>query len=351
MSRLQDKRILITGASSGVGLAAVEHFAREGADLALLARGEAALTEAAAVAHEHGVEAHVFPADLADRDATCRAVDGARDALGGLDVIVSNAGAVSFGHFLEVDPDDFDRTLAVTFTGAVNLIRAALPELRASRGVIVATSSIMANMPLPAFSSYAAAKHALRGFLNTLQIEESEQRSGVRVAMVSPGPVDTPIYDRATSATGHQPAKLPDAYHPDTIAEALVEAAIAPRHDRIVGAESKLAARLYRHARPAGKLLLVAVDRWFRTGTLPAKQPGALWEALDVARMSGGHPARAAGDAVGFAANLASAAARATRSAPQLLRPVPEEPRRMTKQTAPAQLASGPWVTLGTHRC
>src|SRR5215203_2302934 len=151
MSRLQGQRILITGASSGIGLAAVERFAREGADLALLARGETALTEAAAVAHEHDVQAHLFPVDLADRDATDRAVAAATDALGGLDVVVSNAGAVSFGHFLEVDADDFDRTLAVTFTGAVNLIRAALPELRESRGVIVATTSIMATMPLPAF--------------------------------------------------------------------------------------------------------------------------------------------------------------------------------------------------------
>ena len=228
MSRLNGKRILITGASSGVGLAAVERFAREGAELALVARGEAALVEAAAVAHEYGVAAHVFAADLADRSAATAAVEAAADRLGGLDVLVSNAGAVSFGHFLEVAPDDFDRTVAVTFTGAVNVIRAALPELRKTRGVIVATSSIMARMPLPAFSSYTAAKHALRGLLTTLQIEEREQGTGVRVAMVSPGPVNTPIYDRATSATGRQPAVLPDAYHPEAIAEVLVEAALSP---------------------------------------------------------------------------------------------------------------------------
>src|SRR4051812_47128494 len=177
MSRLQGKRILLSGASSGIGLAAVERLARAGADLALVARGERALAEAAAVAHEHGVQAHVLPADLADRDAARAAVEAAVGALGGLDVVVSNAGAVSFGHFLEVDPVDFDRAVAVTFTGAVNLIRAALPELRRSRGVIVATSSIMATVPLPAFSSYTAAKHALRGFLNALQIEEREQRT------------------------------------------------------------------------------------------------------------------------------------------------------------------------------
>jgi NAD(P)-dependent dehydrogenase (short-subunit alcohol dehydrogenase family) len=334
MPRLRNKRILITGASSGIGLAAVERFAREGADLALAARGEAALAEAAAVAREHGVAAHAFAADLADREAATATVEAAVEALGGLDVVVSNAGAVSFGHFLEVDPDDFDRTVAVTFTSAVNVIRAALPELRATRGVIVATSSLMARMPLPAFSSYTAAKHALRGFLTTLQVEEREQRSGVRVAMVSPGPVDTPIYDRATSATGRQPGVLPDAYHPDEIAEALVEAALSPRHDHIVGGESRFAARLYRHVRPAGELLLVAVDRWFRTGTLRAEQPGSLWEPLPAARLSGGLPARSDGDLMAFAGHLAGAAARAVRTAPGLLRPVPEEVRPQRSESS-----------------
>jgi hypothetical protein len=224
-----------------------------------------------------------------------------------------------------VAPEDFDRAVAVTFTGAVNVIRAALPALRDSRGVVVATSSIMARMPLPAFSSYAASKHALRGFLGTLAIEEREQRSGVRVAMVSPGPVDTPIYARATSATGLRPAVLPDAYNPGEVADVLVQAVLAPRYERIVGAESHLAERLYRHARPAGELVLLFVDRWFRTGTLPADVPGALWEPAGAARTSGGLPGRAAGDLRALAANLAGAAVRAARTAPALLRPVPEQ--------------------------
>jgi NAD(P)-dependent dehydrogenase (short-subunit alcohol dehydrogenase family) len=277
------------------------------------------------VARGHGAAAHVFPADLADRAAATAAVEAAAETLGGLDVVVSNAGAVAFGHFLEVAPDDFDRTVAVTFTGAVNVIRAALPELRATRGVIVATASIMARMPLPAFSSYTAAKHALRGFLAALQIEEREQRSGVRVAMVSPGPVDTPIYERATSATGRRPAILPDAYHPEAVAAVLVHAALAPRHDRVVGGESHLVDRLYRHARPAGELLLLYVDRWLRTGTDPAEGRGALWEPIGAARASGGLPARARGDVRAFAGHVAGAAARAARTAPQLLRPVPEQ--------------------------
>ncbi len=91
------------------------------------------------------------------------------EVLGGLDVVVSNAAAAVFGHVLEVDPEDFDRAVDVTFTGAVNVIRAALPQLRESQGVVVATGSLMSRAPLPTWASYAAAKHALRGFLNRLR--------------------------------------------------------------------------------------------------------------------------------------------------------------------------------------
>jgi NAD(P)-dependent dehydrogenase (short-subunit alcohol dehydrogenase family) len=325
MERLKSMRILVTGASSGVGLAAVERLAREGATLALVARGEHALEQAAAVAERHGATAHVFAADLADREAATAAVERAVDALGGLDAVVSNAGAVAFGHFLEVEPVDFDRTVDVTFTGAVNVIRTALPALRASCGTIVAVSSIMARAPLPAFSSYTAAKHALRGFLNTLSVEEREQRTGVRVAMVSPGPIDTPVYGRATSATGRRPATLPDAYDADEVAVAIVKALIKPRHDRIVGGESKLVSALYWGARPAAELLLVFTDRWFRTGTEPATGPGGLWSANAAARVGDGHPARRSGDVVALSRNLLGAARRAVSLAPQLARPVPEQ--------------------------
>jgi NAD(P)-dependent dehydrogenase (short-subunit alcohol dehydrogenase family) len=312
MQRLEGRRILLTGASSGVGLAAVERLAREGARLALIARGPEALEQAALLARTHGAVAHAFPADLADRDAATAAVEAAVGALGGLDVVISNAAAVSFGHFLETDPDDFDRTIAITFTGAVNVIRAALPHLRASGGTVVATSSLMARIPLPAFSAYAAAKHALRGFLATLAIEEREQRSGVRVAMVSPGPVDTPVYRRATSGTGHRPAELPLAHDPDVLAKALVRAVLRPRHDRLVGTVTRTGALAYGAARPLLTGPLVFADRWFRTGTAPAETPGALWEPTPEARARDGLP------------SLRVTLARAARSARRLVRPVPE---------------------------
>src|SRR4051812_20634128 len=328
MDRVTGMRIVVTGASSGVGLAAVERLAREGAALALVARGERALEEAADRARALGAVAHAIPADVSDRVRAVAAIERAIDALGGLDAVVSNAGAVAFGHFLEVEPENFDRTVAITFGGAVNVIRAALPALRASRGTVVAVSSIMARVPLPAFSSYTAAKHALRGFLNTLQVEEREQRTGVRIAMVSPGPLDTPIYARATSATGRRPATLPDAYHADEVAKAVVQALTSARHDHIVGGESRLVTWLYETARPAAEPLLVFVDRWFRLGSEPALAPGALWSENARARVGGGHPARRSGDLVALGRNLVHAAGRTIRCAPSLVRPVPESPTR-----------------------
>src|SRR4051794_26280371 len=325
METLRGKRVLVTGASSGVGLATAERLAREGVALVLIARGETALAEAVARAQEHGAVVHAVAADLADHEAASAAVERAIVLLGGLDAVVSNAGAVAFGHFLEVEPADFDRTLAVTFGGAGNVFRAALPALRESRGTIVAVSSMMARMPLPAFSSYAASKHALRGFLNTLSVEEREQRTGVRIAMIDPGPLDTPIYGRATSATGRRPRRLHDAYHPDEIARAVMRALRKPQRERVVGGQSKLTTWLYLAVPAAGERVLVLVDRWYRTGTEPAPSPGSLWTGNDPARRGAGPPARRSGDVPAFARHLLAAGRTALADRKRLLRPVPEE--------------------------
>jgi NAD(P)-dependent dehydrogenase (short-subunit alcohol dehydrogenase family) len=336
--RLRGRRVLITGATSGVGLAAAERFAAEGARLALVARTPEALARASA---EHGLDAVLLPADLADPDAVDRAVEEAVHALGGLDLVVSNAAAAVFGHVLEVHPEDFERAVDVTFMGAVRVVRAALPHLRASRGTVVATGSLMSRVPLPTWSSYAASKHALRGFLNSLAIEEREQGSGVRVAMVHPGPIDTPLFAQASSATRNQPRVAPDAYRPEVIAQALVEVAVAPRKEVVLGGETRLLDVMFSVARPLAEFTLLAVDRWYRSGEEPAPVPGSLWQGARRPQASGGIPARdsllaplqlgrrmlpSPATPWRFARHIGTAGARALGLAGTLSAPVPERP-------------------------
>jgi|GEM_PF-434491 len=358
--RLPGRRVLITGASSGVGLEAARRFAAEGARLALLARGADALAEVAAA---EGLDAVLVPVDLADHAAVDRAVATAVAALGGLDVVVSNAASAVFGHLGEVHPDDFDRTVAVTFTGAVNVIRAALPHLRASRGTIVATGSLMASVPMPTWSSYAAAKHALRGFLTSLAIEELEQRSGVRVAMIHPGPIDSPLFAQASSATGRRPRVPPDAYRPAVIAQALVEVAVRPRAEVLLGGETRLVGLSYRLTPALGRRLLLVIDRWYRSGEEPADRPGSLWTAPRHPRSSGGIPARdsllaplqlgsrlrpRAATPLELARHVLLSARRAVELRGRLLRPVPETPPPPHGLSVPRPGDVAPPATAGT---
>ena len=284
---LRGQRVLISGASSGVGCAAAEAFARAGSDVALLARSRAGLEEVAGRVRSQGVRAHVVVCDLARREETEAAVEDAVAALGGLDVLVSNAAAMSFGRFVDVPAEDFDRTIAVTFTGAVDLIRAALPHLERSGGAIVATGSIVARVPLPTFCSYAAAKHALRGFLGSLRVELQRTRSPVTVSMVHPGPVDTPLWRKVASSTGRRPRHPPDLYSPQTIATALVACARKPRREVVVGFEAVAIDRLFEVCKPVADRVLVLVDLYYSTGRNRTSPHGLLYAPSGTGRCDG----------------------------------------------------------------
>jgi NAD(P)-dependent dehydrogenase (short-subunit alcohol dehydrogenase family) len=288
MTELTGKRVLITGASSGIGCAAALRFARAGADVALIARSREGLEVVAARARAEGVDAHVVVADLGSRPAAESAVAEAVHALGGLDVLVWNAASMVFGRFTDVDPEDFDRTIDVTFRAAVDTVRAALPHLERSHGAIVATGSVNARVPLPSFCAYAAAKHALRGFLGSVRIEMKERGIPVSVSMVHPGPVDTPLWHNVSSATGREPRNPPDSYSPDAIAKALVECAIRPRAELTIGGEGRLIEVAFAVARPLADLVLLGVSRLYETGREPVPGRGGLWEPQGQGRCDGG---------------------------------------------------------------
>jgi len=289
MTTLTGKRVLITGASSGIGCAAAEAFGAQGCEVAILARDARGLEPVAARVRAGGATCHVVVADLADRERTDGAVAAAVAAMGGLDLLVLNAASMAFGRFWEVDADAFDATIAGTFTGAVNATRSALPHLqRDGGGAIVATGSVMARVPLPTFSSYAAAKHALRGFLGSLRIELRSARIPVKVSMVHPGAVDTPLWDHLTSGVGRLPRRPPDRYKPEEVARALVSVAASGREEFTVGGEARAMELLYAATRPAAVRVLAVVGRFYNAGKEPSPVPGSTFAASGDGSCSGG---------------------------------------------------------------
>src|SRR5215208_1663788 len=292
MGKLDLKRVIITGASSGIGLSATREFAREGADVALLARSEQGLERAAAQAREHGATAHVIPVDLTDREAAERAVAEAIERLDGVDVVVTNAAASAYGSFKDLSPDDFDRSVLATFHTAVYVIRAALDDLEASGGVIVANVSTAARTGIPDQSPYSAAKHALRGFLSALRVELRSEHSQVRVAMVHPSPIDTPFWRHATSAAGVQPKPLRSTYAPDVVAAALVDAAVNPRPEVTVGSSGLITNLLSTLARPLADAALATYGIVAQRSDEPADRPGAVYAASGQGEETGGYSGR-----------------------------------------------------------
>lgn len=280
MDTLHGKVALVSGASSGIGAVTALRLAHEGMDVALLARNRKGLEKVAQQVRGAGRQALVIPCDVTDQEAVGHAIARTEEHLGGLDLLVVNHAAVVFGRFDRVSAADFDRTIDVTFTGAVNLIRSGLPALHRSEGDIVVVGSIMTKVPLPSYSSYAAAKHALRGFLGSLRVELKSAGSPVRISMVNPGAVDTPLWDHTTSAQANRGNKPPDSYKPEVVADAIVHCARHPHDELSVGAQVVALGAVWTLARPLGELVLSVAHRFYQAGKEQYDGGGSLWDGV-----------------------------------------------------------------------
>jgi short-subunit dehydrogenase len=183
-------RVLITGASSGIGVALALRLANEGAQLALAARRADRLESLAEKLRAAGARAIAVRADVANEDECAAAVRVTVDALGGLDLLVNNAGASHYQAVRDCPAEVYERILRTNFLGAVHCTRHALPHLRREGGRILVISSLQGKTGFPGYAAYAASKHALHGFFESLRIEEPE----VAVTLACPGPVDTEIH-------------------------------------------------------------------------------------------------------------------------------------------------------------
>jgi NAD(P)-dependent dehydrogenase (short-subunit alcohol dehydrogenase family) len=234
--------VVVTGASAGVGRAAARAFARTGADLALVARSEEGLAAARQEAEEAGARAIAVRADVADPDQVEAAADRAENELGPIDVWVNNAMATIFARVVDISPEEFKRATEVTYLGTVNGTMAALRRMRSrNRGTIVQVGSALSYRAIPLQAAYCGAKHAIRGFTDSLRCELMHERSHVRLTMVQLPALNTPQFGWARSRMPRRAQPVPPIYQPEVAAEAIVFAARHPRRELYVGGSTVLA--------------------------------------------------------------------------------------------------------------
>lgn len=291
---LTGQRVLVTGGSSGIGLAVAEGLVREGAQVAILARNELGLAAAKRKLAEQGGEAIAIAADITDREALGAGVEKAVAELGGLDVLVTSAASLSFGRFTETDPDDFEQTLDTVLRGTVDTVREALPHLERSRGAIVCVGSIAGRMPLPGMAAYTTSKHGLVGFLDTIRIELEEAGSSVTLSLVNPGAVDTPLWSNLESSTGLLPPEppFPSVYSPESVADAVIGVIRHPRDEITAGGLARAQVLFYSYFGAVAKRAMQALARLEHTaGDRPAGE-GALRGGKGAGETEGGFGGR-----------------------------------------------------------
>lgn len=217
--------VVITGASAGVGRAVAREFGRRRARVGLLARGVDGLAAAKREIEELGGEAIAIPTDVADAGQIERAAEAVEAAFGPIDFWINNAMASVFAPIVEVTPEELRRVTEVTYLGVAYGTMAALRRMMPrNHGTIVQVGSALAFRGIPLQAPYCAAKHAIKGFNDSVHAELLHEKSAVRLTMVNLPAVNTPQFDWVLSRLPGRAQPVGPIYQPELIAEAIVYA-------------------------------------------------------------------------------------------------------------------------------
>lgn len=230
------KVAVVTGGSAGVGRAVVREFAGRGYDVGVLARGRAGLDAAVEDVEKSGTRGLALPADVADHEAVYAAATRAEEELGEIDVWVNAAFAGSLGFSWDTGVDQFRRITEVTYYGQMHGTLVALERMRPrDRGVVVNVGSAMSYRSIPLQAAYCGAKHAVKGFTESVMTELRHEGSDVKLCMVQLPGLNTPQFNwNASTMPGH-PKPVPPIFQPELAAKAVVFLAEHPRRNMWVG--------------------------------------------------------------------------------------------------------------------
>lgn len=241
---LSGLRVLVTGASSGIGRELVLELARQGSRVVAMARREERLVALAQDALSHGHSIHICPGDVMEPHLRLAALEFCQEKLGGLDCLVNNAGIGAIGPFEQADEERLRKIMEVNFFAPVEFTRAALPILRkGSHPLIVNVSSVLGHRAVPFKSEYCASKFALHGFSDALRAELAKDR--IDVLLVSPSTTQSEFFDHVLGNKEKPRGRL-GAMTPAKVARRIAWAMRSGRHEIIL---------------PLGGRLLVWLDR------------------------------------------------------------------------------------------
>jgi NAD(P)-dependent dehydrogenase (short-subunit alcohol dehydrogenase family) len=229
--------VVVTGGSAGVGRATAERFASEGWDVGILARGGDGLDATVKEVERLGPRALAVATDVANAEDVDAAADQVEHVLGPIDVWVNNAMTTVFAPIEHIEPAEFRRATEVTYLGCVYGTMAALGRMRSrDRGVIVQVGSALAYRGIPLQSAYCGAKHAIRGFTDSVRTELLHDDSNVRLTMVHLPALNTPQFGWCRSKLPNHPQPVPPIYQPELAAHAIWWAAHHRRREVWLGA-------------------------------------------------------------------------------------------------------------------
>jgi short-subunit dehydrogenase len=237
--RISGSRMLITGASQGIGKALALAAAARGAKVLAVARSDDLLRQVAERAQSQGGTLETLSADITDPGDRQRMVEAAVHSFGGLDILVNNAGIGATGHFVEVSPERLRKIMEVNFFGVTETVRAFLPLLRAgNRPAIVNISSIAGKRGIPARSEYSASKFAIQGFSEALRAELA--KDGIDVLIVCPGLTDTNFSKNMLEQKARMPVDHMRGMKAEKVATATLRAIERGRHEVCLTFQGKL---------------------------------------------------------------------------------------------------------------
>ncbi|MDJ0365475.1 SDR family oxidoreductase [Hymenobacter sp. H14-R3] len=237
--------IVITGATSGIGLATARAAAKAGARLVLAARSQADLDT---VARHIGGNIATVAADVADPDAVRRIHEAAHANFGGFDTWVNNAGVGMWGKLEQGNLEDFKRLYDTNFWGVVNGSLEAIKHLKKHGGALINLGSVVSDVAVPIQGMYASSKHAVKGFTDALRIELADEKAPVSVTLIKPAAINTPFPEHARNYLPEKP-KLPQpVYAPEEVANAILHAAVNPMRDVFVGGGGKIMSSINKYA-------------------------------------------------------------------------------------------------------